>query len=829
MCALVGLNIPFGKNQIYSVKKISEKAQFVEVQAFRSKQKKKHRDMTTSRKTGEWSASSELPNEAATSARFTDGSNVLPLPVNTARSSSADNGQRASAADGGGGGGVALAALPKEEGGRFSAHEEALRNVVRAFVALQRSNPDHLCSGRTWSTVTQAAYQAEQILLNPWMANCRDRDILESLALLIATWKSVGPSDELEIETRNFIRLVNCYKSENGLPVDRSLGPFPPSDGNTFSLVSEREGTAVNPFVRNSEFNLAHPALTPSREQLADMTRNASPSGTDLFYPTRLYCLWSWIGNNSHRLGVGAARFVIISAVIGLGIWALVMRRLEGIGIVVGCLLILFHWEMIIHHNSFMTRMFLLNGAAESKMVSPPQHSLPFTSSSPAGVAAGAGPPLLVGVDDAFGEPDRTSGSMQRAAGALAAPDQNGMYVSKISRSIHPMHTPLTGNIAFGGFGQISMTAQSGVGMGSILQDQEHVNALLYCGHDLPARQQICDVLWRRAIGVLITDDPEVFLTKANTFNERQRLLLVHVDSLLPTSDWPSLQKLGSRLLVYFITKDEQAVPNIVPNSNVVGFPMRNRELDRLVGVLRGLSIVDVDFLKPTRAFHIPQYVLGKRLGGGTFGNVFEVELDITGGRCAVKRMYIRPDEQPARLHDIAREADIMSRLSHPNIVQFLFCQQEEQCVCIFMELCEGGSLAEFIHAGSLKTAAQFRKILREIITAVCYLHSERIIHRDLKPENVLFRNGVVKVTDFGTAAFKKEKFLTNVMGTFQFMAPEVLLLEPYSNPWMCGRLVALQQICLASRSSIVCSLTQRSLTISARCPWTVVHTFARM
>jgi serine/threonine protein kinase len=57
------------------------------------------------------------------------------------------------------------------------------------------------------------------------------------------------------------------------------------------------------------------------------------------------------------------------------------------------------------------------------------------------------------------------------------------------------------------------------------------------------------------------------------------------------------------------------------------------------------------------------------------------------------------------------------------------------------MELCEGGDLFAFIRANRIFTETSAAALLRQIISAVFYMHKKGIMHRDLKPENMLYDN----------------------------------------------------------------------------------------
>lgn len=105
-----------------------------------------------------------------------------------------------------------------------------------------------------------------------------------------------------------------------------------------------------------------------------------------------------------------------------------------------------------------------------------------------------------------------------------------------------------------------------------------------------------------------------------------------------------------------------------------------------------------------------------------------------------------------------------MKKLRHPNIVRLyeLIDDQEEDRLFCIMEYVEGGQLMEwnekqnkYVRPGpkDYYTEAESRKIFRQILSGLEYLHLHRVVHRDLKPENLLVSlEGIVKIADFGVA-----------------------------------------------------------------------------
>ncbi|XP_016088990.1 MAP kinase-activated protein kinase 2-like [Sinocyclocheilus grahami] len=161
-------------------------------------------------------------------------------------------------------------------------------------------------------------------------------------------------------------------------------------------------------------------------------------------------------------------------------------------------------------------------------------------------------------------------------------------------------------------------------------------------------------------------------------------------------------------------------------------------------------------------------------LGLGVNGKVVECYNKKTGQKCALKEM--RCDTQHS-----GRAMEIC----HPSAIVDRDLLSKNVCVCCVSM--EGGELFSRIQARGDQafTEREASEIMRDIGTAIQYLHNMNIAHRDIKPENLLYTNkedtGVLKLTDFG---FAKETSLHNLLQTPCFtpyyVAPEVLGPEKY-------------------------------------------------
>lgn len=141
-------------------------------------------------------------------------------------------------------------------------------------------------------------------------------------------------------------------------------------------------------------------------------------------------------------------------------------------------------------------------------------------------------------------------------------------------------------------------------------------------------------------------------------------------------------------------------------------------------------------------------------VGGGSFGDVFSaVNLD-TGGVLAVKQIKIQRSKNMEKIFPrIKDEMTVLEVLNHPNIVQYYGVEVHRDKVNIFMEYCDGGSLASLLEHGRFEDEVITQVYSLELLEGMAYLHQSGVVHRDIKPENILLdHNGVVKYVDFGAA-----------------------------------------------------------------------------
>ena len=175
-------------------------------------------------------------------------------------------------------------------------------------------------------------------------------------------------------------------------------------------------------------------------------------------------------------------------------------------------------------------------------------------------------------------------------------------------------------------------------------------------------------------------------------------------------------------------------------------------------------------------------------IGQGGFGIVLSVYDIKKKKKIAVK--IIAKNEHKEEFYLI--EAELLKKLNHEKILKFHDVINNENYLFIFTDLCEGGSLKDFIISRYNSKDEYFIKdsecsiIIKNILKGIEYLSQNKVIHRDLKPENIMFKNindlNSLVICDLGIAGELKNIFsyMDDKCGTLTFMAPEILMDRPY-------------------------------------------------
>lgn len=218
-----------------------------------------------------------------------------------------------------------------------------------------------------------------------------------------------------------------------------------------------------------------------------------------------------------------------------------------------------------------------------------------------------------------------------------------------------------------------------------------------------------------------------------------------------------------------------------------------------------------VDLLRSGALAQLDQYIIVKKIGNGSFGNVYKAFDKTSMLFYAIKTLHPQLKNNKEEIANLKREFKLVSSLTHTNIAKPLVLHQIDKCLyrnkeirdeiralhndlIIVMELAPGETLFEWRRnfQNKIVPVNNAIEICRQIAEALDYAHSRKVIHRDIKPNNIMIEvckdtSVVARVLDFGLAAeirssmsrVSRDNF--EISGTLQYMSPEQWLGKDYN------------------------------------------------
>ncbi|MDQ6703029.1 MAG: serine/threonine-protein kinase [Pseudomonadota bacterium] len=174
----------------------------------------------------------------------------------------------------------------------------------------------------------------------------------------------------------------------------------------------------------------------------------------------------------------------------------------------------------------------------------------------------------------------------------------------------------------------------------------------------------------------------------------------------------------------------------------------------------------------------IGQYRIVERLATGGAGEVYAGIDTKVGREVAIK--FLRPEaaSDPSYVDRFLAEAKSLGRLNHPNVATLYALPQEDDHICMIMELVRGRTVEQLIQyrRGQLWIRESLA-IVAQVADGLSYAHEQGVIHRDIKPSNLMVtESGRVKIMDFGIARVRGSDRMTragSAVGTPLYMSPE--------------------------------------------------------
>ncbi len=173
----------------------------------------------------------------------------------------------------------------------------------------------------------------------------------------------------------------------------------------------------------------------------------------------------------------------------------------------------------------------------------------------------------------------------------------------------------------------------------------------------------------------------------------------------------------------------------------------------------------------------VGQYIIEEKLGQGGMATVYKARHQRLDRLVAIKVLHPAFKDDESFLRRFTREAQVVARLEHPNIVPVYDFAEFEGHPYLVMRYVDGETLKDAESRGQL-SLTEINRIAQGVAAALDYAHGQGVLHRDVKPSNILLtKGGGVYMADFGLARMTQagESTMSQdmIMGTPQYISPE--------------------------------------------------------
>src|SRR5579875_78435 len=195
-------------------------------------------------------------------------------------------------------------------------------------------------------------------------------------------------------------------------------------------------------------------------------------------------------------------------------------------------------------------------------------------------------------------------------------------------------------------------------------------------------------------------------------------------------------------------------------------------------------------------------YRLLRLLGRGSFSEIYLGEHELFHTQAAVQILSGKRGENDKA--KFLAQASVLVHLQHPNIVRVHDFGTQNDVAFLVMDLAPGGTLRQRHPRGTLVPPETVVTYVKQVASALRYIHEHKLIHRDVKPHNMLLgTNGEIMLSDFGIAVVSQsldplDPGFHDFEGTVPYSAPEQLMGKPRRSSdqyslgivvyeWLCG------------------------------------------
>jgi len=176
--------------------------------------------------------------------------------------------------------------------------------------------------------------------------------------------------------------------------------------------------------------------------------------------------------------------------------------------------------------------------------------------------------------------------------------------------------------------------------------------------------------------------------------------------------------------------------------------------------------------------FDLGGYRIVDFIGRGGMGEVYKAEHGVLGRTAAIK-ILPRRKSSPEDIANFLREARVLARLDHENLVRAFDAGEDKSVYYLVTEYVPGTDLRKFVRAKGPLSMGQAAGIVAQVASALQHAHEQGLVHRDVKPGNVLVTpEGRAKLSDLGLAGplcggLETDPRLGKIVGTADYLSPD--------------------------------------------------------
>lgn len=173
----------------------------------------------------------------------------------------------------------------------------------------------------------------------------------------------------------------------------------------------------------------------------------------------------------------------------------------------------------------------------------------------------------------------------------------------------------------------------------------------------------------------------------------------------------------------------------------------------------------------------LKHFTILEKVGFGGMATVYNAFDSKKDELVAIKVLSEQYSQESNFVKRFQKEADILGKLVHPNIVGLIDSGFEKGMHFIVMEYVKGRPISDLIHENGIFDIEPACNIMLQSCSALKFAHQQQVIHRDIKPHNIMINaDGSVKILDFGIARIEGSESLTQtgaLIGTLNYVSPE--------------------------------------------------------